>query len=314
MAHEDRWYRRVGWASLWFTVVVILGGSVVRASGSGAGCGESWPRCNGSLIPLGGDIETVIEFTHRLFTGALGIALFTFGAWTWRRIARFHPVRRALKWAAIFFVGEVVIGALLVTFGWVDDDTSLGRLIAVPIHLVNTFFLLGALAAAAFHAGRPESPVRWPERRTKPLVLAAMGVVLVIAAMGALNALADTLYPDDSLASGIAADPGGASPLLVQLRVLHPVIAIIGGLALVWLVRHPAFDPGGRAATMRHAVSGIVFLQFVVGMINVALLTPIEVQVMHLLVADVLWILVVLAGLTISTRDVQVAPEGALVR
>ena len=56
------------WALLWLTVGVIVGGSLVRATGSGDGCGESWPRCEGSLFPLGGGTETTIEFAHRLAT------------------------------------------------------------------------------------------------------------------------------------------------------------------------------------------------------------------------------------------------------
>ncbi len=292
----DRWYRRAGWASLWFTVAVILGGAVVRASGSGDGCGESWPRCEGSLIPLGGDTETMIEFAHRGLTVILGLVLAGFAIWTVRREPKGAPTRLWLKWAAIFFFGEVIIGAVLVLFGWVDDDDSLGRMIVVPLHLVNTFFLLGALVGAAFHAGRGSVPVRWPDRSTKPLHLAALVVVVVIGAMGALNALADTLYPDATTAANFEA----GSPALVQLRILHPAAAIIGGLALVWLVRHPAYDPGGRARRTRLGVTWIVFIQFAIGILNVVLLTPIEIQVLHLFVADVLWILVVLGALDVS--------------
>ncbi len=302
----DPWYRRAGWASLWFTVAVILGGAVVRASGSGDGCGDSWPRCEGSLIPLGGDTETMIEFAHRALTFVLAVALIGFAAWTLRRVPPGRPVRRWLFWAAVFFIGEVIIGAALVLFEWVDQDESIGRMILVPIHLVNTFFLLGALAGAAFHAGRGEMRVRWPEGSTRNLSVAAVAIVLVVGAMGAMNALADTLYPDASLGAGLAADLDGASPLLVQLRIFHPMVAIVGGLMLVWLVRHPAYDPAFRATAMRNGVVAIVFLQFFVGIVNVVLLTPIEIQVVHLLVADVLWILIVLGALQISREPVPV--------
>lgn len=306
----DRGYRRAGWASLWFTVAVILGGAVVRASGSGDGCGDSWPRCEGSLIPLGGDAETMIEFSHRSLTVLLGVALLGFAWWTMRTVPKGKPVRSWLKWAAIFFVGEVIIGAVLVLFGWVDDDESIGRMVVVPVHLMNTFFLLGALAGAAFHAGRGDMRIRWPDRTTRSLSVAALSTVLVVGAMGAWNALADTLYPDDSLGAGLVADFDGASPLLVQLRILHPAVAILGGLALVWIVRHPHYDPEGRARRTRNGVTAIVFLQFAVGIVNVVLLTPIEIQVLHLLVADVLWILVVLGALDVSRTEATVAaPE-----
>jgi cytochrome c oxidase assembly protein subunit 15 len=166
----------------------------------------------------------------------------------------------------------------------------------VPLHLVNTFFLLGALAGAAFHAGRGTFRVRWPDRSTKSLHAAAIVTVLLVGVMGALNALADTLYPDATTSANFDA----GSPALVQLRILHPAVAIIGGLALVWLVRHPMYDPEGRTRRTRLAVTGIVFVQFAVGILNVVLLTPIELQVLHLLVADVLWILLVVGALEVS--------------
>ena len=106
----------------------------------------------------------------------------------------------------------------------------------------------------------------------------------------------------------LTADLDGASPLLVQLRIFHPMVAIIGGLLLVWLVRHPAYDPDGRATRARNGITTVVFVQFVVGIVNVVLLTPIEIQVVHLLVADLLWILIVLGALQIS-RDPVAARE-----
>lgn len=312
MPPHARRYRLLAWASLWFTVVVVLGGAVVRASGSGDGCGETWPRCEGSLIPLGGGAETAIEFAHRSLTLVLGVVLVWFGWVTWRRVESGHPVRRWTMWAAIFFAGEVAIGAVLVVFGWVDTDQSLGRLVAVPIHLVNTFLLLAALAGAAFHAGRPAPDVRWPDRRSRGYLAAALGILLVVAAMGALNALADTLHEADSLAEGVAADFDPDSPLLVQLRIYHPMVAIIGGLALVWLMRHPLVDTENRAGRLRALITGVVFLQFAIGIVNVVLLTPIELQVVHLLTADVLWIASVLSALTVSRGFAERPVAGAV--
>ena len=128
------------WALLWLTVGVIVGGSLVRATGSGDGCGESWPRCEGSLFPLGGGTETSIEFAHRLATVLLGVALVALLIAARRSGGVGRQVQRGLKWTGVFFIGEVVIGAVLVLAGWVDTDASIGRTIVVPLHLVNTFF------------------------------------------------------------------------------------------------------------------------------------------------------------------------------
>ena len=143
---------RLAWFSLVVTALVISTGALVRATESGAGCGESWPRCDGALIPVSTDAETVIEFAHRMAALASSVAVAWLVIWALRAVGRHHRVGRAALATAGFFAGEVVIGAFLVVFGWVDQDSSVGRLIVVPLHLVNTFLLLGAMALVAWWA------------------------------------------------------------------------------------------------------------------------------------------------------------------
>ena len=61
--------RRFAWFVLGYNVIVILWGGVVRATGSGAGCGDQWPLCDGAAIPQSPQFHTMIEFTHRLMSG-----------------------------------------------------------------------------------------------------------------------------------------------------------------------------------------------------------------------------------------------------
>lgn len=295
--------RVLAWATLWFTIAVILGGSVVRATESGDGCGDMWPRCEGSIFPLSGTAETYIEFTHRMMTVALAVVLIGLVVVALRETDRGAPIRRALAWAAGFFMGEVVIGAMIVLFAWTGDDVSLGRVIVVPLHLVNTFFLLGAMVVAAMlSSGGP-----WPrfDRRdlTDRLVLAGIGILLVVSAFGGLNALADSVFPADTFLEGVREEFGAAAPFLVRVRLIHPVVAIIGGIALLYIVRHPAFDPQRRVVVQVRMVVGIVLFQFIVGLVNVLMATPVEVQVFHLLIADILWIVFVVAAVLLFQRE-----------
>lgn len=301
---RDPRYRRLAWAVLWFTVAVILGGAVVRATGSGAGCGESWPRCDGQIIPLSLTAERLVEFTHRMMTASLAILLGALAIWTVRTTRRGEPVRTALGWSAVFFLGEVVIGAALVLFGWVDDDASMGRLVVVPLHLVNTLFLIASLAVTAHLAGDGRRVRVDLSRSQDRMLLVGAAVMVVIAASGALNALADTLFPAESVLEGLRAEFGATAPFLVRLRTLHPLIAIAGGIAVILIVRHPLVaDP--RVARLRGVIVAIVGLQFLIGLINVLLLTPLETQVIHLLVADVLWIAFVVLGARLLQEPVR---------
>ena len=297
------------WALLWLTVGVIVGGSLVRATGSGDGCGESWPRCEGSLFPLGGGTETSIEFAHRLATVLLAVALVALLIAARRSGGAGRQVQRGLKWAGIFFFGEVIIGAVLVLAGWVDKDASIGRTIVVPLHLVNTFLLLGAVVLVVHVAKGGAWPKFDLKRRSNRLGLVVLGAILIVGATGGLNALADSLFPADSLLEGIRAEFGAAAPFLVRARTIHPVIAIGAGLTVLMLLRSPSFDGAGSVRRLADAAAILVGIEAVIGILNVALLTPVEVQLVHLLVADMLWIVAALAVIRVVAATTEVSRE-----
>ena len=77
-------FAKYSWIVLVYNLVVILWGAYVRATGSGAGCGSHWPLCNGEVIPRAPEVETLVEFTHRLSSGLgidyLGSAVISEGA------------------------------------------------------------------------------------------------------------------------------------------------------------------------------------------------------------------------------------------
>lgn len=290
--------RAAALVTLAVNIVVILLGAFVRATGSGAGCGRSWPSCQGELIP--GELEgaTLVEFTHR---AASGVALLmVLGLFLLVRRSESAPLRRAGLWSLVAIVGEALIGAGIVLFEWVADDASVARAVAVPLHLVNTLLLLAALTAVLVLAdgravSRPRSeilrPLRW-------------GVVamLVVAATGAVAALADTLFPAESLAEGITADFGATANFLTRLRVLHPFVAVGAGVLLIWLVSRPAGLQPWRDSTPARLVVWLVVIQVAAGVLNVVLLVPVAMQLIHLLLADLLWIAFVWFALEAMTQ------------
>src|SRR5215471_14879131 len=76
------------WFTLAYNVAVVLWGAFVRATGSGAGCGSHWPLCNGELLPLTSQAQTLIEFTHRATSGLSLALVITLLIWTWRHTAK----------------------------------------------------------------------------------------------------------------------------------------------------------------------------------------------------------------------------------
>ncbi len=230
-----------------------------------------------------------------------GIALIVL---SYMQLGKSHPVTRAAVIAFGFLLFESVLGAALVLFGWVEQDASIGRLVAVPIHLMNTFALIAAYALVAWQAaGRADFSISNAGHRGRVLVVGA-GILVLIAAIGSLNALADTLFPAESIASAITEEFGSTAPILLKIRVLHPIVAIGGSIGIVFIIRY--LDVGMSRSTRKRGwmIMGIIGLQFVVGLANIALLTPVEIQVFHLVIADLLWIAYLFYMFAATTRRV----------
>jgi heme a synthase len=281
-------FSRFAWGVLAYNVLVVLWGAYVRASGSGAGCGSHWPLCNGAVVPRAASIETLIEYTHRLMSGLALAGVGALCVWSLRLYPRGDRVRRLAGLSAVFLVLEALLGAGLVLFEYVAHNVSVGRAIYLSAHLANTQLLLGMLTATAWLADRPA------EKRgvlPKPL-RAALGVALFVSITGAIAALGDTLYPAASVAAGLRQEFSTAAHLLVRLRVLHPAIAVMGCAYLLYAALR--VRPGGPRA----AIVWLAVIQLCAGAVNVALLAPVWMQLVHLLLADLLWIALVVLSLT----------------
>lgn len=283
------------WVVLAYNVLVVLWGAFVRATGSGAGCGNHWPLCNGGVVPHGPTVQTIIEFTHRASSGLALIGVVGLIVWAYRAFPRKHPVRMGATLAVVFMLTEALLGAALVLLEHVAQNKSAGRGISISLHLVNTLTLLAVLALTGWWAGgRPGLDVqRW--RRLAWLLIGALTGFAVLGISGAIAALGDTLFPVTSLAVGMAQDTAPGAHIFVRLRVLHPVIAVAVGSFLlfsVWKAVKLRPDPKRQWAAL--AITMLAFVQLGLGALNIGLLAPVWMQIVHLFVADGLWITLVL--------------------
>lgn len=304
------------WFVLAYNVGVILWGAVVRATGSGAGCGDHWPLCGGQVIPHAAQIATLIEFAHRATSGiavALVLALVYFA---FRRFPANHPSRRYAAAAVFFTLTEGLLGAALVLFGDVGNNASASRVFILSLHLVNTFLLLASLALTAKSASpgwqasatedsaRRAAPWRAPGRGIYAAYLVGLFGVLAIAVTGTIAALGDTLFHATSLAQGFEWDLSPTASPLLRLRIIHPVMAVLIGTYLIALAVHALSAPTPRAAKRMAAfLLPLVAIQFGFGALNVLLLAPLWMQVLHLLTADLIWITLVLLSAAMLARE-----------
>jgi heme a synthase len=288
------------WAVLVYNIGVILWGAYVRATGSGAGCGEHWPLCNGVVLPRDPTSATIIEFSHRVTSGVALASVIALLVLVRRAFAPGHPARRGAAWTVVFMLTEAAVGAGLVLFQLVADNATMARAMFMAVHLLNTFVLIGWLTLTAWWVSGGEAvSLRDSGGRGLGISIATIGLLLV-GISGAVAALGNTLYPDGSLAEGLAADLSPASHFLIRLRILHPAFAVFTALGLVFGASRLAKDRGRAATRLARAVSALAAAQLVLGAINVALLAPVWLQLIHLLVADLLWIAFVMLAAAVT--------------
>jgi len=292
------------WGVLGWNLIVILWGAYVRATDSGAGCGQHWPLCNGQVIPQAPDVKMQIEFTHRILSGGALLLIAIMVIWGFRITKRDYPVRKGLTAAGILIVVEALLGAGLVLFELVEENSSTARAVAVALHLANTFLLVGSLALTAYWASGG-SAVQLKGQGAKTWLLGAglLGM-LIIGMSGAVTALGDTLFPVSSLAQGIIDDLDPNAHFLVRLRVYHPVIALTVAVYSLYLVRSLFSQNRGLARKFLVALVLVGIMQLLIGLVNLLLLVPIATQLLHLLTADMVWIVYVLttAALLAQTK------------
>jgi len=297
-------FAKYAWGVLAFNLFVILWGAFVRASGSGAGCGSHWPLCNGEVIPRSPQLETIIEFTHRMTSGLSLLLVVGLLVWAFRAYPKGHSVRLGAVLAMIFMVTEALIGAVLVLFSWVAKNESTGRVISMAFHQANTFLLLASLTLAAWWASGGK-PIRL---KGQGIGLWALGLglfgVLILGVSGAVNALGDTLFPAKSLAEGISQDFSPTAHFLIRLRVWHPIIAISVGLYLFFVCGLVGmFRPAPILRRFVGLLIAFVLLQLTAGLVNVLLLAPVWMQLVHLFLADMVWISLVLVTANTLTQE-----------
>jgi heme A synthase len=306
-------FARFAWGLLAYDVVVVLWGAFVRATGSGAGCGRHWPMCNGEFVPRAPRIETLIELSHRTSSGVAFVLTAALLVWALRSYPRGHRVRRGAGAAMLLMVCEAAVGAGLVLFELVAHDASLKRALSVSIHLVNTFLLLGAMALTAWWASGGSAPARHGQRVVAWVVGVPLAAMLVVGASGAVTALGDTLFPSASLAAGFREDFSPTAHLFIRLRAIHPLLAAMTGAAAViaaGLVRTLRPSPAVRAWS--RAASALVGAQVAAGVVSLLARAPVWMQLVHLLLADCVWIALVLtAGAALGEEAAQPATSEA---
>ncbi len=305
-------FERLAIGVLAWNALVALWGAYVRATGSGAGCGAHWPTCNGEILPRAPQVETLIEFTHRATSGLALLSVLVLVVSAFRLYPQGHPVRLGAFLSGLFMLSETLLGASLVLFGWVAHNTTPVRAVVQMVHLAQTYLLLASLLLTAYFA-RTGTPLRLRGQGAVGWALGLGALALLFLGMsGAVTALGDLIFPVRSSLEAVerALTPG--EHFLVRLRILHPLIAVSVGLYVVLVAQLVAFlRPGPGVRRSARVLAYLYGVQLLAGLVNVALKAPVWMQILHLLLAYLIWLaylLLLAAGL--SQRQEQVESGG----
>ena len=283
-----------------FTYALIVFGGIVRITGSGMGCGEDWPLCDGRLIPPFNDVTTLIEWGHRLAAALIGFLILGVGLYATRhRRTTGFSERRIFRWAMVS-LGLLIV---VVLFGRATVQLELPPStvvvhLTVALVLLATLLVAGLLAIAEHYEPAANRVLQAGYARWAVATLALGFVVLVLGALVA-NTGAAPLCSGFPLCNGKLIPQGGA---LVYLHWVHRLAAF----ALVVVLSTAAIQALRQSASAAVIVAGFVSLALLVTQVAVAAALvlmglPSALRGLHLAVGVALWAsLVIWAFLTLS--------------
>jgi heme a synthase len=305
-------FARFVWMVFAYNLLVVVWGGYVRASSSGAGCGSHWPLCNGEIVPTQPSVKTLVELSHRATSGIALLLVVVMTVLAFRVFAKGSLVRKFAVITLVLMLSEALIGAGLVLFELVAHNASMKRALSMALHMSNTFLLLAFMACTALAASGHVLRLRRALGGARSMAVVVS--VLLAGLTGAVAALGDTLFPASSLRAGFAEDMNLAAHWLVRVRSLHPAIAVA---AAVLAVLHagrltsnagsgsmPTTAPyrtsaaGSPAGSLSHslahragvAIFVLVGAQVAVGLLNLLMLAPTSLQLVHLVLADLVFV------------------------
>lgn len=247
--------------------------------------------------------KTLIELAHRVKSGLFGILIIGLYIWARKIFPRGHHCRNSAFMALLLTITEALLGAKLVLLGLVADNSSALRAVSMSLHLGNTLLLLFALTACwesknSFRLKR----FPWPQKG----MWICIAALFTIAISGSWAALASTLFPSTSLLAGIKADFNNASHWLIRIRVLHPILALSLSLLSLYLIQTAKEKCSDSAIKKLGGFVQIFICSLIlIGMSTLLSGAPTIMKLLHLLSADLVWIIIIIYSMRLTTQTVE---------
>jgi cytochrome c oxidase assembly protein subunit 15 len=291
-------FAKYAWFALGYNILVILWGVFLRASYSGDGCGQHWLTCGGEVVPSAPQLKTLIEFSHRITTALDGFVVLVLLIWAFLAFPRKHIVRWMAISSFVMIIVEGLIGRGLVLTGNTAGAITPTRPYWTAGHLISTFILLGVLSLTAWYASERKR-FTFAQVKSRDILLLGVGLagILLSGVSGSVVALSNMLYPSASLIGGLAEDFSPASPGLVNLRIIHPILSIALSVFIYYYslwIKRSAGEKDYTLKILANYTFALIFFQVGAGILTYFTHAPIVMQIVHLLLADLLWVVFLL--------------------
>jgi protoheme IX farnesyltransferase len=278
--------RRLSWTGAGAALGLIVLGGVVRITGSGMGCGDHWPRCDGKWFPPL-DLTTLIEIGHRWAAALVSLLVFAVAGVAWTRHRRDRALRDPATLAAVLLVVQVLLGAVTVKLALPPG--------VIITHLANAMILLATLVVVALRAAPVPRPIPVRLHRDYGLVLTTAGLGFVIILFGAQVAN----FHAGLLCLGFPLCDGGVLPPPSRLALLHwshriLAFSFLGLISFVVARVSRRHDPASRGLRISAALAlAATVVQIGVAAAMVLNLVPPALRALHLLVGTLVWVALV---------------------
>lgn len=281
------------WFVLIYNLAAVAWGVFVRASKSGDGGGAQWPLLDLSHEPMNGAFARLVEGSHRVSTALCGVLAIALVVMAVRNFPKGHQARLFSFAALSLTLLEGAIGAALVLFGLVTINDSGARVGVMSFHVISTMLLVSSIALAAMSGmGSGRITSRGNASIIPSGIVAFLGVV-VLGVTGAMNALSHTLMPvKDVVAQSNRAD----AHWLQQFQPLHPYLSIaVGVFICIFAAMLAHLRPSDTVKKATKIAAATFACQLLMGYVNIKLDAPIWMQMVHLVLADVVFVSLVVA-------------------
>jgi heme A synthase len=303
--------KRLSFAAVVLAFAQIVFGAIVRITGSGMGCGDHWPKCNGAWFPPHDRPDLIIEITHRYLAFGLSLVILALVVAAWRQRARPGVggpggVLRPAVIAGVLVVAAALLGA--VTVKLLLDP------VVIAAHLSIAMTLLATLALAHFRAGGmgAGSDFSGASHRAWSSARASVALAFVVLVLGGFTAN----LPDAASSCGgfPLCRSVNASGTPLTIHVLHRIAALLllGHLAGMFIAARKRGEPPviRRAAG---AALAVAVVQVIVAALMIEMQFPPVLRSLHQAVGTLVWLLVVIAAI-VSAHGARPRPSDELVR